>query len=381
MSKTRTILCFFDYFYPAFKSGGPARSALGLAEVLNKAYKIKIITRDRDKEDVQPMNNIVSNTWNTVKNIEVFYWDTFKYRAFTNAVRESNTDLYYVNSFFSFRFSILPLLLIKSGILPKRKVVLAPRGEFSTGAIGLKKRKKMLFIFIFRPFYNGIIFQASSALEDIDIKKIFPRATVKVALNLRSPSEFSSLRFQTNNKEESKLKVVYLSRIDRKKNLEYSIDVISKSKNRIELDIYGSIDDANYWRSCLRLIEIVNVEKQGAIRYCGVVQPDQVNQVIAQYDLMILTTLGENFSHAILDSFMASRPVLIANTTYWTNLVDAQAGWDLPLDAPRQFIDVLDRLSDMQSNDFERFCTGAYRVAENYFNNPKYLEDYKKLFD
>ncbi len=57
----KSILAFFDHFYPSVKSGGPARSALGFAELLSNQFEITVVTSNHDFGDEEPDPRIVSN--------------------------------------------------------------------------------------------------------------------------------------------------------------------------------------------------------------------------------------------------------------------------------------------------------------------------------
>src|SRR5699024_11033600 len=76
-------------------------------------------------------------------------------------------------------------------------------------------------------------------------------------------------------KEVGKLKLVFISRITPKKNIKYTIDVLKRiNKGRIIFDIYGPIEDENYWKSCENEIEKLpsNIE----VKYKGLLFHDDV---------------------------------------------------------------------------------------------------------
>ena len=63
--------------------------------------------------------------------------------------------------------------MIKFVFFTKKHIVLAPRGEFSKGAIILKSYKKRLFIFLSNLFrlYKNITWHVSSQFESEDIQR------------------------------------------------------------------------------------------------------------------------------------------------------------------------------------------------------------------
>lgn len=66
-------------------------------------------------------------------------------------------------------------------------MVIAPRGEFSPGALGLKSLKKRVYLLVAKALglYRGVVWQASSEHEEADILQLFGRGVpIVVAPNL-----------------------------------------------------------------------------------------------------------------------------------------------------------------------------------------------------
>ncbi len=374
------ILAFFDFFYPAFKSGGPARSSLGLIETMSVFFNFAVYTRNTDIDYKQPLNGILSDKWINIKEVKVFYSTSFIH--ILKAIKKIEYDLYYFNSFFSIYFTIIPLLFIRFGMLPQKLILIAPRGEFSANALMFKKRKKKFYLKIFKLlFKNNIIYHASSNIEKWDII----RATgvkyeqVRIALNLRPISEFYLIQNKFINKKPGELKLVCISRISPMKNIDFAINILMQCKSNIIFDLYGIIDNIQYWQECKKKIALLpqNIK----IEYKGEVLQSEVYNILQNYHVMFLPTQGENFGHSIFESFMARRPVLISDVTIWSDLEQLKAGWDLSLHNEKRFIDKLEELNAMDNYTYEQFVSGAYQIAINYFSNNENIERYKKLFE
>ena len=73
---------------------------------------------------------------------------------------------------------------------------------------------------------------------------------------------------------------------------------------------------------------------------------------IAKNHLFFLPTLGENFGHIILEAFCAGCPVLISDQTPWRDLEEKGVGWNLPLDQPELFREVLQRFAGMENAEY-----------------------------
>jgi glycosyltransferase involved in cell wall biosynthesis len=116
------------------------------------------------------------------------------------------------------------------------------------------------------------------------------------------------------------------------------------------------------------------------VHYEGPVKNEEVCSLIQLHHLFVLPTFGENFGHAIFEALAAGRPVLISDQTPWRRLEQQRAGWDLPLDDPQAFINVIQNVAQMNSSDFERWSRGAWEYASIHSEHATLREQYKELF-
>jgi glycosyltransferase involved in cell wall biosynthesis len=114
------------------------------------------------------------------------------------------------------------------------------------------------------------------------------------------------------------------------KNLDYALRVLSRNITPVRFDIWGTIEDAGYWRSCERLVQDLPNNVQASYR--GVAHHEEVLNILAGYDLFFLPTRGENYGHVIAESLSVGTPVLVSDQTPWRELAEHGVGWDLPLD-------------------------------------------------
>src|SRR5207253_6086202 len=117
--------------------------------------------------------------WRKVGNAKVFYARS-GYQAVKVARRiavEDTPDAWYLNSVFSYPYSIQPLLLRKTGWLAKSPIILAPRGELAPSALATGRRKKLLAIRLLRllGLWDQVArWQASGPLEAAMVKEMLP---------------------------------------------------------------------------------------------------------------------------------------------------------------------------------------------------------------
>ncbi|NPV81351.1 MAG: glycosyltransferase [Firmicutes bacterium] len=278
-------------------------------------------------------------------------------------------------------------MLRRMHLLPKRPVVLAPRGEFSQGALSLKGIKKRLYISLAKSLglYSGIMWQASSEYEMGDILSIFgtkatkERVSVQIAPDLPPlPPQDSELLGGRPIKQVGSARIVFLSRIARMKNLDFAIESLMKVKGKVGFDIYGPIEDQSYWEECQNLIRLLPDNIQAS--YCGIVPPDRVPEIFPRYHLFLFPTRGENFGHVILEALNAGCPVLTSDQTPWNNLTAKKAGWNLPLSKPEQFRAALDELIFMDNRAFNEMSRRARDYGRSFSENPDLVRANRELF-
>ena len=308
-----------------------------MVEHLGDEFEFRIVTRDRDALDTKPYKGVKVDDWNSVGKAKVFYASsrTIGLWGVARLLRQTPHDVLYLNSFFSYGFTALPLMARRMGMAPKKPCVIAPRGEFSVGALALKSWKKRPYLKTVRALglYSGLTWQASSLYEKEDIEEKCGSLTCRiiVASNLPPSVKGSAQDHLTPELHKGPLRVVFLSRITPMKNLDFALRTIKKVRPQLVFNIYGPIRDGAYWHRCKELIEAL--PENIAVEYCGSVTPDSVSGIMAQHDLFFLPTLGENYGHVIPEALCAGTPVLIADTTPWRHLAEAAVGWDLPLQA------------------------------------------------
>jgi len=218
-----------------------------------------IVTCDRDALDSEPYRDISADQWNCVGKAKVFYAPpgNRSLTAFVRLIRETPHDVLYLNSFFDPVFTLLPLAARAMGLVPRRPCVIAPRGEFSPGALTLKTWKKRPYVWLARTLrlYSGLTWQASSDQEAEDIQRVLGDVASRILVAPNLPSLCGVMRTDHKARTEGgPLRVVFLSRITPKKNLDFALQVLSRVKTPLVFNIYGPIRDKAYWQVCQRSV-------------------------------------------------------------------------------------------------------------------------------
>lgn len=381
MRSESTILVFVAYYLPGYKAGGPIRSIANMVELLGEEFHFKIVTADRDTSDIIPYPNIKVDDWNRVGKAEVYYCSPGNngLMHLKKLITKTDYDILYLNSFFSYSFSIKPLLLHKLGLIPKRPVVLAPRGEFSKGALRIRSFKKHCYIHVMRllGLCNNVTWQASSNYEKEDIcSALGNHAVIRVAKNL--PSPIKNLSSKTPETSAGRLKVIFLSRISPKKNLDYALRVLQKVNVPLTFNIYGVIDDQRYWQACR--LEIERLPENIKVKYHGDIPHSQVGPTLQQQDLFLFPTKGENYGHVIYEALTAGVPVLISDQTPWDDIEQHRAGWAFPLNNKEKYVSCIQEYASTDSTTRKRMREGAMKYAKDILTHSGTLEANRNLF-
>ena len=403
MSKAKPIVLLpVRYFVPAYKAGGPVRTLKAMVEYLSGTHQFKFLALDRDLGERSPFPSIRQNEWNQVGLAKVRYFPPSLMLPFglVRALRNTEFNILYLNSFFDPMFTLVPLLARRLGLLPDIPVIVAPRGELSPGALAQKRLKKLIFLKIapLLGLYRNVILHASTDLEKCEIQKALgwhggdlvstpkgriahkpvsaDKLEIRVARDMASAGPAAANPRKT--KAPGKLNAVFISRVSPKKNLMAAIEMVARVRGDVSLDIYGPIDDLSYWQKCQQVIrqcgDSVRVEYKGALAHEGVLD------TLAGYDAFVFPTLGENFGHVILESLLAGCPVVTSDQTPWRDLPAKNAGWDLPLEAPDRFVEVLQALADMGEAAHRPWREGAKALGRATLNDERVLSDNQKLF-
>lgn len=359
------ILVSLSTYLPGFRSGGPVRTIANMADQLGEEFDFYIVAGDRDLGAATPYADTVPNTWKTVGRAKVFYRapGSSGWGALLRNLRLFNFDIIYLNSFFGAP-SLRPLIYRRLGWLADRPVLLAPRGEFSGGALALKPVKKRAFMALARliGLYRGITFQASSEREAADIRRALGTVNIIVAANLASRTVNAASERPARSPEDP-LRVVFLSRISPMKNLVGAAEILARVSCPVEFDIYGVLDDEGYWIHCKEYLS--KLPDHVVARYLGEVTPDQVETILSGYDFLLLPTLGENYGHVIREALSSGLPVLISDQTPWRNLKTANAGADLPLDDPRGFVEWIETFARLTPSQYAAMREAARGLGDD----------------
>ena len=380
MTKKKKILVYTQFFYPGFKAGGPIKSLLYLANELSNSFEFSVVCSchdDGEKDCYQNVKLDKMNQWgsNYIYYVSRNFFKTLKSLTLT----KSQYDIIYLQSFFSFKYSILVIIYMFVRRIHK-PVIIAPRGEINPGALQIKSFKKKIYLFFFKTlsFHRRIIFHSTNEKETMYLKFFFgPLAKIVQISNL---SDRANLDYDSNIiRDPDILNVVFLSRIAKMKNLHYALEILKDSRININFDILGPISDKTYWNKCQNIMSTLPSNIKA--KYKGPIEQKFVHKTLAGYDLFFLPTLGENFGHAIAESLSVGTPVLISNKTPWKNLQPKGLGWDISLNNNEEFNKALEKVFKSNKKRPNQMREKVRVYVKNNFNYKDEISNYRDLFN
>jgi glycosyltransferase involved in cell wall biosynthesis len=328
MNGAPRVLVVTNHYLPGFRAGGPVRAIANTLTRLRHEVDFFVVTRDHDT-DGRPYHDVESGRWNVRDSATVYYAPRLSLRVLHRCIDDSGCDLVWLNSFFA-RASLRLLASRRAGRVG-RPVVLAPRGEFSPAALSLKRRRKAAAMAALRRLgcLDGIDWIASSPAERDEIARATGASSITCIRESVSPVAADAAP-AAPPKAPGRQRAVFASRVDAMKNLLFLVDAIADCDGVIDLDIIGPIDDHAHWEQCRR--RIAQLPRTITVRHLGPMPHDTLVRRLADYELMVLPTLGENFGHVVVEAWAAACPVLISDRTPWRDLAADGVGWDLPLE-------------------------------------------------
>lgn len=364
------ILIILTGFLPGKKFGGPPISVDNFCSLMNED-ECFIVTRNHDMGETETYKDIKSG-WNDRGNCKVLYLSDkeYGYRKYEEVIKEINPDVIYLQGLF--QNCIIPcLFLAKKHNIP---VLLAPRGELCAGAFK-KKYKKVPYIIFLKIFglLNKVHFQSTSEEETEAIMQHLGITEDRIHFLTNVPS-IPKKEYPMPEKQPGVAKFVFISRIVRKKNLKSAISYFKNIEGDVTFDIYGPIEDKDYWRECQDEIKLLpsNIK----VNYCGLVSHDQIHETFSRYHAFLFPTFSENFGHVIAEALSVGCPVIISDQTPWNDVEKYNAGWALAIDKEQLFVNAIRALMGYKNND-----EGKIRVnSKKYFALKNNLEVIKKRY-
>jgi glycosyltransferase involved in cell wall biosynthesis len=361
------LLMFTQWFEPGYRAGGPIRSTANLVGLLGDSCDILVVTSDRDLGSEAAYPGITRDVWiGRAQSTRVMYLSPELQTAanMSRILVETRADCIYLNSMFSPRFTLMPLLQHWRRRQAGR-VVIAPRGELLDGAMRYKRLKKWALLTALRLTGSArtLDFHATDEQEQeaIITRLAIPRSRVHVLPNVPEPPATDVAPIV---KQPDEVSLLFLSRVTPKKNLVYLLECLRTvpADVGVRLTIAGPLEDAGYWEQCRSIV--ATLPDNVAVTTVGAVSHDRVRSLLEAHHCFVLPTFGENYGHAIVEALGTGRPVIVSDRTPWRGLIAMGSGWDLPLADPASFTAAIVAAARMDQGRYDLMAAAALAQAQ-----------------
>lgn len=348
MTNRERFVVFAPLYVPAVLGGGPIRTLKALVSSAPPEIATFVFTANRDLGQSTPLA-VTSDVWSECDGVPVYYCGSTNRAYFRGlrAIRKLRPQVLYHNSFFAARSSLFPQLLGRMRFWRGAHVLLAPRGEFSKGALASRTTKKRIAIKAYKALglHRHVLWHASSHIEASDIRSVFGS---RCQIIVREDETMLPLAATCQPKMRSgidALRIVFVSRLNPMKGLDLLLQSLLLTTARVALDVYGNAEDMEYVKQCEGLIAQLPDHVECILH--GAIDPETVRQKFTEGDLFVFPTAGENFGHVIAEALSVSCPIICSGLTPWSDVLRRAGGDVVQGRVPRDWARAIDSFAGL----------------------------------
>ncbi|RWU08616.1 XrtY-associated glycosyltransferase XYAG1 [Pedobacter chitinilyticus] len=381
-------------YKPAYIYGGPTMSVSKLSEELVKAGQdvVVLATTANGKTEL----NVPSGLEQIVDGVKVFYFKrlTKDHTHFSPALfsflrkliveekkaGRKNELIIHIHAWWNL-VSIFSCLVAKiHGV----KVVLSPRGMLTNYSLNNRnsKLKDAIHFFLGKNLLKYCHIHATSEKEQEDIlETCIPNNTNIIAnfVELGDATPTSGSLTAAIPTESSTYQLLFLSRIEEKKGLELLFNALAKVNISWNLSIAGS-GEISYLQHLYQLADQLNISSK--IKWLGQADKNQKFELLAEHDLLVLSSHNENFANVVIESLSVGTPVLVSTEVGLADYVTKNnLGWVVPNDPDQLMVAIIKSFEDTQKRAQIR-ASAPSKIKQDFDETTlanKYISMYKHL--
>lgn len=250
---------------------------------------------------------------------------------------------------------IFPVIFVLSFLL-KKKILFVVVGGWLVEFIENKPIHRFMLKRI-TAIYPQTALMTSQLRERYGFNNVWQLHNFRIRNNLNAHRE----PIKTNQ-----IKLVFMARVNPMKGVGTIFKLaksLSKTDIKYQIDIYGPLLESysDKFNKSLKNFS-------GKVNYLGALQPDNIQQTLAQYDLMLFPTqyFTEGFPGTVLDAYEAGLPVVATRWKYAEEYIeDDTSGIICDFENPDDFINKVIQLAN-NPDQILRLKVGAANKAKEY---------------
>jgi glycosyltransferase involved in cell wall biosynthesis len=381
MNPKTKILIAIDWYRPAHKAGGPITSIENLVNLLGDDQNLEfyIICGLFDYGAKEPLP-VEQEAWFKVGKAQVQYWHPkrLSLSSWKQVIEQLKPDVVHMQGLWSIKFSILPLMSAQSWrkVMPAAKIIVSPRGMLTTQALKQKRWLKAPVAWILKRLnaYKNVVFHSTNDQETKEIAKYLGIGAISRDNNTSSripqslgPAKNPIIQMPNvprslyrEHREYTKipnyLNWVFVGRISPEKNPMLLLQALQMLDCSTTGYFIGGYQNEPYFTEFKNAIN--NLPTQHQVKYLGELAVDEIAEHLTQCDLLINTSISENFGHAMAEALSAGVPILVGPNTPWQQLWEAKAG-EVAEYSAQGFAAAMDKFASMEASNHNQFKMGA----------------------
>ena len=317
------ILVVIPSYKPAYHYGGPVRSVSSLCEAMvRENHTVRVLTTNANGREKL---NVETNTPQKIDGVDVTYFNrwTGDHSNFTPQLlielwkSARSFDVIHLHAWWNL-VTIPAVILCKwKGIRP----VLSPRGSITHYTFSHRKAfvKRWFHQWIGEKLMKQCILHVTSRQEEEDILQYVRRPFVYTIPNLLDLPE----QIVVPTGKQDVLQLVYLGRIDPKKNIEFLLEVVLKEFDiPFTLQLIGEGDPV-YMEQIKRM-----TAKNTSITWTGGLYEENKWVQLAKSDILLLPSINENYGNVVLEALSQGTAVIVSDTVGLKDyILENELGW------------------------------------------------------
>lgn len=299
----------------------------------------------------------------------------FIYKTLTDFLKQNKVDIFHINGVWDLILYLAFYISYKHNI----PYVVSTHGMMEPWSLSQSKLKKSLVrgLITNKYLHDSVCIHATSESEAKSLRNLGFKNPIAVIPNGINLSQFPDHKRKINTKK----KILFLSRIHKKKGLENLIEAWSLIDSKIKvnwcIEIYGN-GKLNYLSKLENIIKKFSLNN--SIKIKGPVYGNDKIKVFKSADFFVLPTFSENFGIVVAEALAFKLPVITTKGTPWRDLNRNGCGYCINIGVnPLKYS--LEKM--MLYSDKERFKMGEIgrSLVKNKYSMESVGKDFNDLYN